>query len=138
MKTLTLLDIYNLLKQLINKRSQQVFQSNNGPATFYLWYDEQSFNLGFDVLSGINTKLPFNCKINILHTPISILKKLLNDTQSDTNYLSWENLTILNPGDPDFDDKDDNDDYLTNLMIDVYVTTLPQPIISTILKNLIL
>jgi len=108
-KTLSLEDLHNFILKLITKRTDQVMQANNGPATFYLWYDEQYLTLCFDVLSGADIKLPFGFKLNVLKTPLSILKKFHNATYDDKNYLTWENLTILNPGDSGFDDEDDDD-----------------------------
>jgi len=135
-KSIKLPDLDNLLDTLIQNRSQQVKNINNGPATFYLWYDEQSFNLCFDILSGDNLKMPFDCITNIKDTPHDILIRLLHDTQADTNYLSWENLTILNPEDPEFDDDDDKYDN-SKYILDVYVITLPQSTLSNFLKNFI-
>lgn len=122
-KTITLQNLQDFISKLINNRADQVAKANKSPATFYLWYDEQSLNLCFDILSGNNIKLPFGCTLNVFKTPYPILEKFLKDAQSDTNYLSWENLTILNPGDPGFGEDDDDDEI--DWIQDVYVTTLP-------------
>lgn len=135
-KTLSLQDLHNFILKLITKRTDQVVQANNGPATFYLWYDEQYLTLCFDVLSGATIKLPFGFKLNVLKTPLSILKKFHNAAYDDKNYLTWENLTILNPGDPGFDDDDDNE-YPDDWILDVYVTTLPQSTLTNIIKKII-
>jgi hypothetical protein len=136
-KSIKLPDLYNFLEILIKNRSQQVKKMKNGPATFYLWYDKQSFNLCFDILSGNNLKMPFDCITIIKHTPHDILTNLLNDTQADTNYLSWENITILNPGDPGCDDDDDEEYDNSKYVLDVYVITLPQSTLSNLLKHFI-
>ncbi|MCX5922988.1 MAG: hypothetical protein NTU89_00295 [Candidatus Dependentiae bacterium] len=134
-KTLSLKDLHNFILKLIKKRTDQVILTNNGPATFYLWHDEQYLTLCFDVLSGADIKLPFGFKLNFLETPLSILKKFHNAAYDDTNYLTWENLTILNPGDPGFDDDDEYDN--SKYVLDVYVITLPQSTLSTLLKSFV-
>jgi hypothetical protein len=134
-KTLSITDLQNFIQELIDNRAKQVININKGSATFYLWYDEQSFNLCFDILSGKNIKLPFGCKLNILKKTDSILEKFLADTQAETNYLSWENLKIINRGDPGWDKDDEND--VPEWIGNVYVTTLPQPTFINFIKKIV-
>jgi len=121
-KSLTRHDLNTFIYDLIKNRKQQVVDLNNGPATFYMWYDEQSLNLCFDILTGTNISLPFGCELNILNTFDSILDKFFVDVQPENNPLSWDKIIILEPGDEGFgDDDDDEIDWIQ----DVYVTTLP-------------
>lgn len=123
-RTLSITDLNDFLTKLLENRSAQVTQANKGPATFYLWYDEQYLTLCFDVLSGDHIKLPFGFKLNIQKESFSILAKFYKDALDDNNYLNWENITIINPGDPEWDDNQDED--VSNYILDVFVITLPQ------------
>jgi hypothetical protein len=107
---------------LLQNRSLQV-QSKypRARATFYLWYDPQSVQLKINILSGEKITLPFGCTINIQNSLLPILQTFLDDIHRNPHPLSWENMTILNPGDPGWDDEDDVIDWIQ----DVYVTTLP-------------
>lgn len=120
-KSFTRHDINAFIHDLIKNREQQVIDINKGPATFYLWYDEQSLNLCFDILSGMNINLPFGCKLNILNKFDFIVDKFLANVQPENNALSWGNFTILNPGDPGWNDNDDEIDWIQ----DVYAAILP-------------
>jgi hypothetical protein len=134
LKTLTLDDLHNFLEKLIEKRSKQIINANKGYATFYLWYNPQSACLSFDILSGTNIKLPFGCKLNIIQNPLTVLSTFLKEEQADITSLSWENFKIINPGDPGWDNDDDNND---DWIQDVYVTTLPQPTFAKFIKKII-
>lgn len=138
-KTLTIQDIYNFLTQLIKNRSQQVSDINKGPATFYFWYDEQSVCLCFDILSGTNIKLPFQCQTNLISTPTPIIQAFLKDAQAEIHPLDFENFTFLNPGDPGWDefDKEDEEEDISQQTIIVYAMTLPQNKISSFISNII-
>ena len=140
-KTLTFQDINQFVIQLIENRSQQVSDINKGPATFYLWYEEQSVCLCFDILSGVNIALPFRCQINSISTPIPIIQAFLKDAQAEIHPLDFQNFTFLNPSDPGWDEFDDDDDQekdISKQIIDVYVTTLPQPILTNFITNVFL
>lgn len=127
-RTLSLLDIQNYLQQLINNRSMQVENANQGSATFYLWYDEQSVCLCFNILSGENIQLPFRCKTNVLSSPLAIIQAFLKDAQAEIHPLDFQNFKFLEPGDPGWDefDKDDEEEDISQHIVNVYVTTLPQ------------
>lgn len=122
-KKIALQDLTMFIKNLLQNRSLQVESKYPGAkATFYLWYDPQSIQFRFNILSGENITLPFGCKLNILNSYETILQKFLTEAQSEINALSWGNMKILNPGDPAWDDdEDDRIDWVQ----DVYVTTLP-------------
>jgi len=115
-------DLLQFIADLKRKRISQLQQNNIvSSVTFYMWFDEMASQLCFDLTSGKNTRPPFGCTLNILQSPESILQKFLDDCQSKIPALSWENLTILNPGDPGFgEDNDDEAEWIQ----DVYVTTL--------------
>lgn len=127
-KTLTIQDIDYFVMQLIERRSQQVLDINKGPATFYLWYDEQSVCLCFDILSGANITLPFRCQINSILTPTPIIQAFLKDAQAEIHPLDFQNFTFFKPGDPGWDEFDNDDDQekdISQLIINVYVVILP-------------
>jgi hypothetical protein len=42
-------------------------------ATFYLWFDQQSSQLCFNLLSSDNIELPFGCTVNIVESSDIIL-----------------------------------------------------------------
>lgn len=122
-KKITIDDLQWFISTLMKIRIQQLkIQNNNTPVTFYVWFEEISLQLCFDFLSGKNIKLPFGRELNLLSSVDQVLNQFLTEAQSKNNALSWENITILNPGDPGWDDDDDND--TLNWKQDVYVTTL--------------
>lgn len=123
-KELTLSDIQAFIDDLIKNRKQQAIDINKGPVTFYIWYDEQSLNLGFDILSGTNINLPFGCKLNVLNDFNSILNKVLADGDPENNPLNYKNFTFLEQEDPGWDEFDSDDDEVTWIQ-DVFVRTLP-------------
>lgn len=138
-KTLTIQDINDFVIELIKNRSQQVSDINKGPATFYLWYDEQSVCLCFDILSGDNIRLPFRCKVNQIATPIPIIQAFLKDAQAEIHPLDFQNFKFFEPGDPGWDefDKEEEEEDISLKTIDVYVAILPQSKIENILKKII-
>ncbi len=122
-KNFMLKDLTKIIENLLQNRSEQIQKKYPGiKATFYLWYDPQSVQLKFNILSGQEIQLPFGCKINVFNNFLPILKTFLDDIHSDSHPLDWKNFTILNPGDPGWDDDDDE---TSNWIQDVYVTTLP-------------
>ena len=122
-KELALSDLQWFISTLVETRVQQLKkQHNHTPVTFYVWFEEVSLQLCFDFLSGKNIQLPFGRKLNLLSSVDPVLNQFLTEAQSEKNALSWENFTILEPGDPGFgEDEDDAPDWIQ----DVYVTTLP-------------
>ena len=138
-KTLTIQDINDFVIELMKNRSQQVLDINKGPATFYLWYDEQSVCLCFDILSGTGITLPFRCKVNKISTPIPIIQAFLKDAQAEIHPLDFQNFKFFEPGDPGWDEfnKEEEEEDLSLKTIDVYVATLPQNDLVHILKKII-
>jgi len=139
-KTITSQDLCVFLTQLLEQRSAQI--AKNYPhlkATFYLWHDELAEQLRFNILSGANITLPFRCKTNFISTPVPIIQAFLKDAQAENHPLDFENFTFLNPGDPGWDEFDDDDEEedISQQTITVYVITLPQKNISSIINNTI-
>ncbi|MCX5923081.1 MAG: hypothetical protein NTU89_00790 [Candidatus Dependentiae bacterium] len=125
-KTIQVKDLEKFISQLLSNRSEQINNKFNAiPATFYLWYDAQSVQLKFNILSGKNIKLPFGCKLNILNSPMPIFQKFLDEAQAEINPLDFQNFTFLNPGDPGFEEEEED---TIDWILDVYVTILPQSI----------
>jgi hypothetical protein len=138
-KTLTIQDINNFVIELIKNRSEQVLDINKGPATFYLWYDEQSVCLCFDILSGANITLPFRCRVNIVSTPLSIIHAFLKDAQAEIHPLDFQNFKFFEPGDPgwdEFDEEEEKED-VSLRTVNVYVVILPQSDIANFFKKII-
>lgn len=127
-KSITMQEINEFLIQLLNNRSLQVSKKYpNIKATFYVWYDAQATQLRFNILSGENIALPFRCKTNILTTPLPIIQDFLKDAQAEIHPLDFQNFKILNPGDPGWDefDNDDKEEDISNHIVNVFVITLP-------------
>jgi len=141
-KTIQVKDLEKFITQLLLNRSQQINNKFDAmPATFYLWFDEMAFQLRFNILSGNDITLPFGCTLNILNSPVPIFQKFLNEAQAEIHPLDFQNFTFLKPGDPGWDEFDDDDDQekdISKQIIDVYVTTLPQPILTNFITNVFL
>jgi hypothetical protein len=134
-KTIQVKDLEKFTSQLLSNRSQQINNKfNTIPATFYLWFDEMAFQLRFNILSGKDITLPFGCKLNILNSPAPIFQKFLDEAQAEIHPLDFQNFTFLNPGDPGFEEDDDADN-TPDWILDVYVTTLPQSLLTNFIKK---
>lgn len=135
-KKITLHDLSKFLTELLENRSRQVQKKYPGlKATFYLWYEAQTVQLRFNIISGKNSRPPFGGTFNRLNSPLPILKTFLDDLKRDPHPLSWENIEIIEPGNPGWDDDDDeeNDE---KYVLDVYVVTLPQNKFENTLQKL--
>ncbi len=78
LKKTTIDMLLDIVKQLLKKREQQILLLNvKTIATFYLWFDELALQLRFNLISGQQTKLPFNCDLKIIDKPNEILKDFL-------------------------------------------------------------
>jgi len=71
-------EIKDFLCKVINKRSEQLSESNskNG-MIFYLWFDKLSGRLRFNLISDIHLKLPFKCEIQTIEVIDSIINEFL-------------------------------------------------------------
>ncbi|MFA5998700.1 MAG: hypothetical protein WC747_01625 [Candidatus Babeliales bacterium] len=126
----TLQDLQNFFAELKHYKSMQLKKNKyKGPVTLYIWVEDMSLQLCFDILSGSNIKLPFrNCKLNILKSMDPILQNFLDAAQRAAVRectIGIEEIKFFEPGDPGFDDFDKMEVDKTERICDVYVTTLP-------------
>lgn len=126
-KKCTIQDLNNFLDRLIKRRTEQIFQLDiKVSAKFYIWFDEQAYQIRFNLISGIHKDLPFGCTQNIIDQPDSIFQRFLTD--------SIENMVIeyLEPGQLDETDEEiDPKDYI----LDIYYVELDPHGINRIIEN---
>lgn len=66
-RDLTVKDFMDFFEKVISNRRKQIKNSNNQIGKLlYVWFDWQSGRIRFNVISDYNTKLPFNCKIEVI------------------------------------------------------------------------
>ncbi|MBP6869429.1 hypothetical protein KBC04_00885 [Candidatus Babeliales bacterium] len=119
---INLKNLNNFLDTLLTKRSEQIGEiSSTSVATFYLWFDEQSSQLCFNLLSGKNIELPFGCTLHVVDNPDFIFNKCIQGLRHPA--LSFDNIEIIERGDPRWDDEEDDFDP-KKYVLDIYVTTL--------------
>jgi hypothetical protein len=118
LKQLTIECLSTFIDVLLKKRTQQILQlSLSCPVIFYMWFDEMAAQLRFNIISNLNEKLPFKCKLNIVPSPDSILNQFLISQQHPE--ISWDELEEVSD---DFDDKETD-----NFVLDVFVIQLNNP-----------
>lgn len=109
----------NFLSQLLKKRLEQITKiSSISAATFYLWFDEQSSQLCFNLLSGENIKLPFECTIYIVDSADIILDQCVNKVQYPA--IKFDQIKFIEQDDIDWNNDDNHEKYV----LDVWVITL--------------
>lgn len=127
-KTLTLFDLQEFIYKLFRKRTEQIKELGiDSPVTFYLWFNGIG-QLCFNLLSGENANLPFQCSLNIVDSSDFILKKFLEEEKKAAEkggHLLFEDMVILEPGDEGWDDESWYEDNDLEYVQDVYVTTIP-------------
>jgi len=71
-------DIQNVLNKIKENRRRQVESSNlNIGMVFYLWFDEQSSQLKFNLINKNHNQFPFKCQINIVDDSTLIIDSWL-------------------------------------------------------------
>jgi hypothetical protein len=116
-------DLHHFFLLLLEKRTEQIAAlSNELIATLYLWFDEQSNQLCFNILSGKDIKLPFHCTIHTVNSIDIIFDQCLENLCHPA--LNWNNLEIIEPGDPCWNDNDEEDFDPKKYILNVYVATL--------------
>lgn len=109
---LDLLNLFNLLRGHIQK--QLIDSGSKFCVTFYLWFDEQSGHLCFNVLSGRIKKLPFGCIVKIVPDPLSIIKSCLSSPY--LYYIPANEIIEISSVDDDSDD--DEIEYILPVYVD--------------------
>jgi len=118
---LSLKQLNDFLSILLKKRSEQIVEmSDVSVATFYLWFDKQSSQLCFNLLSGENIELPFACTVKTADSHDIILNKCVNEAQYPA--IKWDDIEFIEKGDPGWDDDDDDP---KKFILDVWRITLP-------------
>lgn len=87
--TLTVDDFERYFNAVIeNRRTQLTASPINHGMLFYLWHDDQAGQLRFSLVSDLHEKLPFGAKLNIIHTPRTIIEDFL----SGSSIIGWNEL----------------------------------------------
>ena len=78
-KQITYYDLIEFLSKVIKNRQDQIDNNTNinHGMFFYLWFDLMASQLRFNLISDVNEKLPFSCKIRILNDPKEIIDDFL-------------------------------------------------------------
>jgi hypothetical protein len=121
MQSIEIDDLTFFVSKLLEKRSEQLFHIDlNLSAIFYLWFDAQASQLRFNIVSNKHDKLPFDCHINIVHSPRDILEEAITDlTAPKKDIIMYDYSSEENDG---ADDEDDD-----NFTLNVYVERIPLP-----------
>ncbi len=119
LQDITIEALENFFNKLIQIKEKQL---DNQQATLYVWFDAQSSQLCFNIISGIVTKLPFGAKLNKVPEVSSIIRDFLNLLHD--NPFSSENITFFDADDEDFDWDAYEEEFERNFVLDVYVRFL--------------
>lgn len=111
-KECTIEDLNNLFIKITNNRKSQVIKKNHS-MKFYLWYDEQAFQLRFNIISSYHQKLPFGIDYVIIN---NINKIFDNFLIRDKNYISCDEYNDI-----EFDKIEVNDEI--KKVLEVYMIT---------------
>ncbi|WP_391122519.1 hypothetical protein [Psychrobacillus sp. L3] len=61
-------DFMDFFRRVMTNRREQIRGSNNRDGMlFYIWFDWQSAQIKFSLISDYDTNLPFGCEIEIIH-----------------------------------------------------------------------
>lgn len=116
-KKCTIHYLNNFLDRLIKKRTEQIAQLDiKVSAKFYMWFDEQTYQIRFNLISGIHEELPFGCTQNIISQPDSIFKRFLTE--------SIENMVFEYCEAGEFDDIDSDENDPKDYILDIYYIEL--------------
>lgn len=96
--------LLEFINNFLNRKKQQLSELNvSCSAIFYMWFDEMACQLRFNLISGLNKRLPFGCQLNIVDSPNSILTHFL---ESQCNQeIAWNELEEIND---DYDNAKEN------------------------------
>ena len=72
-------DFIGFFQRVMTNRREQIRGSNNREGMlFYSWFDWQSAQIKFSLLSDFDTALPFGCEIEIIHKLEPIIEEFLS------------------------------------------------------------
>jgi hypothetical protein len=72
--------------------------AQQGPATFYAWYDAQAGQLRSSLHSGTAQPLPFRCVYEVRHTALEIVRVAAAD--ASPGVIPWAQLREIGPDEP--------------------------------------
>jgi hypothetical protein len=73
-------ELLDFVMRLTDDRRAKIRHSNADHGMyFYLWFDEQAYQLRFSLISDMHTELPFGATLNIIDTPVPIVGAFLTD-----------------------------------------------------------
>ncbi len=105
------------IDRLIENREQQVqSSSSSGSIIFYMWFDKQTLQLRFNIITGNERTLPFTCKLQLFNTYESILKNFINTVQEVDQF--GDDIKFFDKQDINWDE--DEQEYI----LDVFVKKL--------------
>ncbi|ALC88092.1 hypothetical protein AM499_04900 [Bacillus sp. FJAT-22090] len=71
-------DFIDFFRRVMTNRREQIRDSNNRDGMlFYIWFDRQSAQIKFSLISDYDTTLPFGCEIEIIHKLEPIIGEFL-------------------------------------------------------------
>jgi hypothetical protein len=71
-------DFIDFFQRVMTNRREQIRGSNNQDGMlFYIWFDWQSAQIKFNLISDYDTALPFGCEIEITHKLEPIIEEFL-------------------------------------------------------------
>ena len=70
-------DLISFFLQVQNSRKEQILKNSDHDMIFYLWFDDQSATLRFNLISDFHETLPFGCKYNEIRDMEPILNEFL-------------------------------------------------------------
>ena len=75
-------EVLHFLKAVLLAREHQVLErlGHQHPMVFYCWFDEQTAQLCFSLVSALHNRLPFGSKVNIVADLSSVVKQFLSSS----------------------------------------------------------
>lgn len=123
-KTIDVETLVQFIREVIKYRTEEIATIKTPiKVTLYFWFDEFISRLCFNILSGEDRELPFVCKINIIDSPYSILKKFIKKSYDYALHGNLHEIQFFEKGDPEFDEDYEVD--LDQVTIDAWKITLP-------------
>lgn len=113
---ITIQDLSQFFDSLIANKKKQLYTNKPFlPALFYVWFDQQAFQLRFNCISNLDNKLPFKSKLMLLDSPVDIFKDLLTTTRDF--FKNGDTIEFFDST----EEEDDDDDEESKFMLSVFV-----------------
>ena len=111
-KTVTKKDMAKFIDDFLQKKREQI-KELRAPATFYMWFDEQTAELRFNIITGHHKNLPFGCEIKVLTSAESMIEAFLARGSEKT--IPWNEMEILSGH--DHEDEIDEQSFVLNVFV---------------------